>query len=84
MKPSPFAELLKVSDAYLKRLEDVLSANSTTPPPDRLSCYTNEQISFVVETWKEYSGHRQKIILTAFVKERINKLTIPEAKTVTL
>ena len=60
---------MKVSDAYLKRLEDVLSANSTTPPPDRLSCYTNEQISFVVETWKEYSDHRQKIRFTAFVKE---------------
>jgi hypothetical protein len=60
---------LKVSDAYLKRLEDVLAANSTTPPPDRLSCYMNEQISFVVETWKEYSGHRQKIRITAFVKE---------------
>lgn len=60
---------MKVSDAYLERLEDVLSTNKATPPPNRLSSYTNEQISFVVETWKSYSGHRQKIRFTAFVKE---------------
>jgi hypothetical protein len=60
---------LRVSDACLKRLEDVMSANSATPPPSRLSRFTDEQINFVVQTWKEYSCHRRKIRFTSFVKE---------------
>jgi hypothetical protein len=60
---------LKVSDSILKQLEEGLSGDSATPPPSRLSSYTDEQIRFAVDTWKGYSGHRQKIRFTAFVKE---------------
>jgi len=60
---------LKVSDDYLKRLEEVLAGHSAIPPPSRLGGYTDNQIHFVVKTWKEYSGHRQKIRFMSFAKE---------------
>lgn len=60
---------MKVSDSILKRLEEDLSGNSATAPPSRLSQYTDEQVQFVVQIWKEYADHRQKIRFTAFVKE---------------
>lgn len=60
---------MRVSDDYLKRLEASLSGISEQAPPNRLTNYSDDQINFVVQTWKEYENDRRKIRLQAFVKE---------------
>jgi hypothetical protein len=50
-------------------LEESLSQSSEQAPPNPLTNYSDDQIRFVIQTWKEYESGRRKIRLKAFVKE---------------
>jgi hypothetical protein len=77
---------LRLSDGNLKLLDACLSGSSEQTPPNLLTSFSDDQIKFVVQTWKEYENNRRKIRLQAFVKElkkrwrRQNWLTPPPSR----
>ena len=58
-----------MSERELKRLEQSESEPTAVTLPRPLTNYTDEQIRFVVETWKSYKENRKRVRSRAFVKE---------------
>ena len=58
-----------MSERELKLLEQNESESSAATLPRSLTSYTDEQIRFVVETWKSYKENRKRVRKGAFVKE---------------